>query len=182
MWMLVAAVAGWWSSSEYLAPVECRLAEACLGVDITVLAPNIGVGSGTPAGATTVDTRNCADGYEGQRCGQCSPSYYVLNQRCYYCGSDTDQSREMIIVGVVASMLMVVLAGVVGFMPPVPLAMTAKVVSVLRRQKEQKLIEQCQVGWIQTLTIVFWELLLRVVRSFFHFLFSLAVASSKRSR
>ncbi len=86
--------------SEYQVPLECKVYEACLGIPQT--------GDSTPGekGFTSVDTANsCSEGYTGLRCEQCSSGYYVMLQRCYYCGSTTDQTLMIVATILVAQNL-----------------------------------------------------------------------------
>jgi len=64
---------GYWSYSEFQAPVECMVAESCLGVVANTVADSMSP-SGNQPYTNTANT--CAVGYEGTRCGQCAPQYY----------------------------------------------------------------------------------------------------------
>ena len=70
--------AGYWSVSEFQAPVRCAIPQACVGVDPT--APR-GLNSN---GAGLTDTQQCAAAYTGPQCVSCSAGHYQLQGQCYF--------------------------------------------------------------------------------------------------
>ncbi len=113
-WPLV----GFWSFNEYSAPVPCHVPEACLG-----FLPNTAANpSSTPGAAFTNTAQTCSAGYTGVRCRECGTSYYQLNDRCYYCGSSTDQSSAIVMTLIAAVVAMLLLAFAVAFLAAMPLA------------------------------------------------------------
>ena len=109
--------AGYWSTGEFQTPVRCPIPEACIGVDPA---------SPGDIAANFIDTQRCADGDTGQRCSQCADSYFTLNSRCYYCGSSTDQSRDIALTAVVALGAMSLLAVAAAFLSSLKLAFTVQ--------------------------------------------------------
>ena len=55
-------------------------------------------------------TQVCTSAYTGPRCVSCAEGYYQLNSMCYYCGSAVDQSRDIALTLLVASVAMITLA------------------------------------------------------------------------
>jgi hypothetical protein len=100
---------GYWSYSEWTAPVRCTVEEACPGVDGEVAATtaqtDVNGGNQDPF----TDTQRCTAAYSGARCSDCSDGYYQLQSRCYFCGSSVDQSASIaltVIVGLASMGLM----------------------------------------------------------------------------
>lgn len=69
---------GYWSQDENSAPVQCAVAEACLG-----LADDEGNIIGTPGNTQQCNTEL---GYEGEYCAQCVPSFFSTLKFCQSCG------------------------------------------------------------------------------------------------
>jgi len=109
--------AGYWSVSEFQAPVRCTVPQACIGVDATAprgVSSNGGGVRGADGGFT--DTQQCAAEYTGPQCVSCSESHYMLQGQCYFCGASTDQTRDIALTVVVAIGAMCLLAVAAAFL------------------------------------------------------------------
>jgi hypothetical protein len=100
---------GYWSYSEWTAPVRCAVEEACPGVDQEAAASTAQNAAAGEADLFT-DTQRCADAYTGARCADCNEGYYQLQSRCYFCGSSVDQSASIALTIIVALGVMSLLA------------------------------------------------------------------------
>jgi hypothetical protein len=119
-------LAGWWSWSEYQAPVRCAIAEACPGVDPTA---NNAAAGGEGGGA---GTQVCATAYAGPRCAQCADSYYQTNGHCLYCGSSVDQTAAISLTVSVGAAAMSILALLVALLKALPLAEVMQIFAILQ--------------------------------------------------
>ena len=123
---------GYYGHTEYLAPVECTLPEACIGI-------NSAVASGTPDG--TFDyfgaDHKCAAGYTGVGCTKCVDQYYQQGPRCLSCASSVDQSAQLTLVIFAALILIGALSLAVAFLPAARLAV---VILLLRAVQQLALV------------------------------------------
>jgi len=96
-------LAGYWSVSEFVAPLSCLVPESCPGVD--AFAKSL---------SATVNTQVCATnlGYTNTRCATCiTPGFYQMGARCFSCGSVADQLTVLmwtLIIGGVALLCLAV--------------------------------------------------------------------------
>jgi uncharacterized protein (DUF983 family) len=100
---------GYWSYSEWTAPVRCTVEEACPGVDQEATASTAQNAAAGEADLFT-DTQRCADAYTGARCADCNEGYYQLQSRCYFCGSSVDQSTSIALTAIVGLAVMALMA------------------------------------------------------------------------
>jgi len=122
-------MAGYWSYSEYSAPIACKVPEACLGISPTSAASTNNDGS-SMHNVDTADT--CAAGYSGLRCGECTAGFYALLDHCYACGSAQDQQSAITLTILFAVGAMTLLAVAVAFLAPRPLTITIAAFCVLQ--------------------------------------------------
>jgi hypothetical protein len=115
---------GYWSWSEYLAPVRCTVPEACPGVDASTA-------TSSASGTDSINTQRCADGYTGVQCAQCASSYFALSLKCYPCGSSVDQDRTIAITVTICFAFLVLLALLVALLKAMHLALAMQVRSYM---------------------------------------------------
>jgi len=121
--------AGYWSYSERSQPLKCTYGDACPGVN-----PDEAVT--TQTGQAGVDTQNCAEGYTGSACSSCADNYYSLNQRCYSCGSEVDQTSQMVSILTAAALVTLGLSVAVAILPATGLVRTVECFVVLQQVSE----------------------------------------------
>jgi hypothetical protein len=117
----VRPLKGYWSFSEFEAPVKCRREEACAGYDSDAAA--LTASCPTDAGhspAAFVSTLQCADGYTGAGCAACVDGFHQLNGQCVNCGPAASAGLGLTLL--IGLALLVALAVVVAVVPPTSLA------------------------------------------------------------
>jgi hypothetical protein len=100
---------GYWSYSEWTAPVRCAVEEACPGVD-------------ADANGMDSDAFMNTQRYSGARCADCAEGYYQLQSRCYFCGSSVDQSASIALTVIVGFAVMCLMAAAAATLPAKQLA------------------------------------------------------------
>lgn len=107
----------YWSTDEGSWPNACALINACPGaMDQWSDYPHRVQDDGSRV------TSQCANGYEGELCGQCALGFYLADRICRTCGIDTDDARELITVLFAAGVFIVLMALGVVFLDDVKLA------------------------------------------------------------
>ena len=113
MWPL----AGYWSYTEYTAPVQCSITDACVG---------------TPPLESWHTDKQCAEAYTGTRCGQCADGFYQLNGQCVVCSASVDQRSALTLALLGACCFVLVLAFFIATLNAVTLAHAVTAVIMLQ--------------------------------------------------
>ncbi len=110
-------------------PIECKIEEAVSGIDahnsltprrnaqthdacallFSVQCPGVDA-LAISSNLETTNTQVCSSNYAGLQCGQCAVDSYQLSSRCYSCGQSVDQSRVILLTGIIAIAAMIVLS------------------------------------------------------------------------
>ena len=96
----------YWSYSELSEPQLCPLWQqaACPGVVSSVAYTSQTISNGAK------NTQICATGYKGTACSLCSDNYYMLESRCWSCGSSESAETYFTLMVIVGACLMGVLS------------------------------------------------------------------------
>jgi hypothetical protein len=117
---------GYWSNSEFQAPIACKIPSACPG--------NAGPLSENELAR---NTQLCAEQYAGTACGQCADGFYFLSGRCYRCGGDAaSQNKQLAGVMIAAVIVMSILSLGVAFLHPAKLSLIVMVIVIVQEMTE----------------------------------------------
>jgi len=115
---------GYWSYRETQDALPCRIPDVCIGTPSNPsLQTELG---GEPS------TQNCADGYDGVTCVDCSDSYYKLKGRCYPCGNESDQTAAIVSIIIGSAIVSILLSLSVAFLRAAHLVRVASVIVALQ--------------------------------------------------
>jgi hypothetical protein len=117
----VRPLKGYWSFSEFEAPVKCRREGACAGYDSdeAALAASCATDA-VQSPANLVATLQCADGYTRAGCAACANGFHQLNGQCVNCGPAASAGLGLTLL--IGLALLVALAVAVAVLPPTSLA------------------------------------------------------------
>jgi hypothetical protein len=119
-------LAGYWSWSEYMKPIKCIIAEACVGTNTGELQ------DGNIPALPFRNTQSCADGYGGPKCTQCTDGWYQLNDRCFSCGDESKQRGVMTMTIALISIIFICIAVGVAVLSPERVGRFVLVICILQ--------------------------------------------------
>ena len=124
----VLPLAGYYSVSEYSAPIACPNPSACIGVDPSIF---LEAGVSPPLLRASVQ---CAAAYAGALCSSCAPDYYQTSGslQCFPCSSTAIQNVATSLTIIVGLGGLVLLAVGIAFLSPLHLASAVNVFLVLQ--------------------------------------------------